>query len=309
MTRNDSHAADAIISNRNSLNSLESDGHELDTIRPLQLGSPPAHRSRPSGTVEGYNRNISTLSSQAQNSPARIQQDNKFVIPSRPATLYREQSIEDYSNIFGENDSVIDERLVDKVRLLGKMSAVLISDTIQTLMRNNSSEAPQVAVTPRRHGRRSGGVKSHTRTASEVTDDEPTLRPTKSMLEIHQYAESEEDDDFSDILFEKDATLTQKTESDQESEDGRTGGLMLSSRLSTGSWLGDEDDEDDPFASVEGFDEMDMQANIARDKHARLQTLVHGLVSELKIGQPEEVLSDLSEQMVGYHRERIRSQS
>lgn len=74
---------------------------------------------------------------------------------------------------------------------------------------------------------------------------------------------------------------------------------MLHSKLSNNSWLGDEDDEDDPFASLEqGFDEMDLQANIARDKHARLITLVEGLVSSLKVREEEDILEDISGQLV-----------
>lgn len=116
-------------------------------------------------------------------------------------------------------------------------------------------------------------------------------------MEIQRYAEDEGDEDFSDI-FGKDDVIVEKDESDQGSEDG-SGALMLHSKLSNNSWLGDEDDEDDPFASLEqGFDEMDLQANIARDKHARLCTLVEGLVSSLKTTQAEDILSDLSEQLV-----------
>ena len=74
---------------------------------------------------------------------------------------------------------------------------------------------------------------------------------------------------------------------------------MLHSKLSNNSWLGDEDDEDDPFASLEqGFDEMDLQANIARDKHARLSTLVEGLISSLKTTPGEEILTDKSEELL-----------
>jgi hypothetical protein len=74
---------------------------------------------------------------------------------------------------------------------------------------------------------------------------------------------------------------------------------MLHSKLSNNSWLGDEDDEDDPFASLEqGFDEMDLQANIARDKHARLCTLIEGLVSSLKVTEEHDTIADVSEQLV-----------
>jgi hypothetical protein len=132
--------------------------------------------------------------------------------------------------------------------------------------------------------------------APRVETHDPSMRRTRSSVEIQRYAE-DDDEDFSDI-FGKDGTISERAESDADSENGG-GALMLHSKLSNNSWLGDEDDEDDPFASLEqGFDEMDLQANIARDKHARLCTLVEGLVSSLKVREEEDVLSDLSEQLV-----------
>lgn len=119
-------------------------------------------------------------------------------------------------------------------------------------------------------------------------------------MEIQRYAEDEDDEDFSDI-FGKDSIASERAESDAGSEDA-VGALMLHSKLSNNSWLGDEDDEDDPFASLEqGFDEMDLQANIARDKHARLSSLVEGLVSSLKVREEEDVLAELSEQLVSVY--------
>lgn len=123
------------------------------------------------------------------------------------------------------------------------------------------------------------------------------MRRTRSSVSIQRFAENEDDEDFSDMFVKKNAII-EKDESDRGSDDG-AGALMLHSKLSNNSWLGDEDDEDDPFASLEqGFDEMDLQANIARDKHARLCTLVEGLVSCLKTTQDEDTLQDLSGQLV-----------
>jgi hypothetical protein len=126
------------------------------------------------------------------------------------------------------------------------------------------------------------------------------MRRTQSSVEIQRYAEDEGDEDFSDI-FAREPSIAED-ESELGSEDDA---LMLhGSKLSNNSWLGDEDDEDDPFASLEqGFDEMDLQTNIARDRHARLSMLVEGLVSSLKTTQAEETLSDVSEQLVwrNYH--------
>jgi hypothetical protein len=98
------------------------------------------------------------------------------------------------------------------------------------------------------------------------------MRRTRSSVEIQRYAEDEGDEDFSDIFGKEDGVP--EVESDSGSEHGT---LMLNSKLSNNSWvrypllwewiaiareadgskLGDEDDEDDPFAQLEdGFDGM-----------------------------------------------------
>ena len=126
-----------------------------------------------------------------------------------------------------------------------------------------------------------------------VLPDRP-MRRTRSSVEIERYAE-DADEDFSDIFGPADA-ITEKEESDRGSEDG---GLMLLSKLSNNSWLGDDEDEDDPFAMMEpGWDEMDLAANLARDRHARLAEKVEELVRSLKTTEGEDRLSELSEELV-----------
>ena len=76
---------------------------------------------------------------------------------------------------------------------------------------------------------------------------------------------------------------------------------MLMSKVSSNSWLGDDEDEDDPFASMDpGWDEMDLEANIARDKHARLAQKVEELVSSLKSSEAEDILAEISEDLVSH---------
>ena len=121
------------------------------------------------------------------------------------------------------------------------------------------------------------------------------MRRTRSSVEIQRYAENEHDEDFSDI-FGKDTVATDKPESERGSEAGT---LMLNSKLSNNSWLGDDDDDDDPFAQLEeGFDETDLEANVARDKYARLCTQVEALVGSLKVNQADDILADLSEELL-----------
>lgn len=125
---------------------------------------------------------------------------------------------------------------------------------------------------------------------------EPLMRRTRSSVEIQRYAEDENDEDFSDI-FGKPNTVLDKPESEKGGSDGGT--LMLNSKLSHNSWLGDDDDDDDPFAQLEeGFDEMDLEANVARDKYARLCTQVEGLVGSIKNSQADDTLADICERLL-----------
>lgn len=121
------------------------------------------------------------------------------------------------------------------------------------------------------------------------------LQRSKSAIEIQRFAEDEEDEDFSDIFGPSD-NIVEKEESDRGSEDGS---LMVLSRLSNNSWLGDDEDEDDPFASMDpGWDEMDLEANIARDRHARLAEKIEELVRSLQTTESEDRLLELSEDLV-----------
>lgn len=123
------------------------------------------------------------------------------------------------------------------------------------------------------------------------------LQRTNSNIEIQKFAEGEADEDFSDVFGPRD-DITEKDESDRGSD---AGGLMVLSKLSNNSWLGDEEDEDDPFASMDpGWDEMDLEANIARDRHARLAEKVEELVRSIKMIEGEDRLSELSEDLVCY---------
>lgn len=120
------------------------------------------------------------------------------------------------------------------------------------------------------------------------------MRRTRSSIEIQKFAEND-DEDFSDV-FGPEESIAEQEESERGSEDG---GLMLMSKMSSNSWLGDDDDEDDPFASMDpGWDEMDLAANIARDRHARLAERVEELVRSLKTTEGEDPMAELSEELV-----------
>jgi len=271
------------------------DSVDLETIRP----TPQKPKIKTDVTLvaapQGHSRKHSSTAPQHQKISINDLGPSRFVLPPRQVALFREQTNEDYSDLFTDNDSIFDRRLnlvkvCEVFHDLYMNANVLQDDALSPKLFHPSDlkSLPRSAQPPPM----TGSLRRKPAPRQEAPRE--PIRRTLSSVEIQRYAEDDEED-FSDIFLKENGVVTQY-ESDHGSEDGA---LMLHSKLSNNSWLGDEDDEDDPFASLEqGFDEMDLQANIARDKHARLCTLVEGLVSSLKTTQAEEILDDLSEQLL-----------
>lgn len=133
-----------------------------------------------------------------------------------------------------------------------------------------------------------------------------SLKRSLSATEIQKYAEGDDEDDYSGI-FDGFGVPGEKS---GESEDGFEGdSLLLNTRLSSEYWVGEEaSDEEDPFAEIdEGFDEMgtshpsmltiDLEANIARDKHARVCAQISQLVESLRPGREVSALIPICDQI------------
>ncbi|CAL3971303.1 hypothetical protein PZA11_007826 [Diplocarpon coronariae] len=260
---------------------VEPDSHELETIRPYRIKPTVVTQNIiPIPAAKPPSRKTSRSEPPRLKPPVKTQAEHKFALPERPAAIFQEQAIEDYSDLFIDNDSVFNRRL-----------SIIKDDALSPKLFHPSdlTSLPRSAQSPVTVN---GSMRKN-----PPQEQDQAMRRTRSSVEIQRYAEDEDDEDFSDI-FGKDDAIVETDESDRGSEDG-VRALMLHSKLSNNSWLGDEDDEDDPFASLEqGFDEMDLQANIARDKHARLCTLVEGLVSSLKVTEEHDTIADVSEQLL-----------
>ncbi|OJD10924.1 STE/STE11/CDC15 protein kinase [Blastomyces percursus] len=203
--------------------------------------------------------------------------------PARPAAFYMENSVEDYSDLIAANDAVLEKKL-RAIQGVGndtsKSDAIGMTDSAMLERRTAGNDALDHSPQQSRRARR-----------------RPPISRSRSSIEIEKFAEDENDEDFSDILGSEEDTFVNAESDDGDASDRST--LMLNSKLSCNSWLGDVDDEDDPFAQLEeGLDEMDLEANIARDKYARLRNQVEGLVSSLKTSQEDDVLADISEQLI-----------
>ncbi|KAG6008670.1 hypothetical protein E4U21_004025 [Claviceps maximensis] len=238
-----------------------------------QMRSNAAHVSTPSAAAAGR--------SGPQSRPkSRL---NRFELPVRPDLVYREQNNEDFSDLFVENENALSR----ESQAVGRGSRAI--DAPQLFHPSDLTSLPRSMQAP------DGSKKKRPQSRPTVLPDRP-MRRTRSSIEIQKFAE-DDDEDFSDVFGTNAGSLVEKEESERGSEDG---GLMLLSKISSNSWLGDDEEEYDPFASMDpGWDEMDLEANIARDRHARLAEKVEDLVSSLKTTESDDVLSELSEDLLG----------
>ncbi|GAA5994677.1 uncharacterized protein JCM10292_002207 [Rhodotorula paludigena] len=191
-----------------------------------------------------------------------------------------EPIVEDYSDLVGDDEADPFSSRVSSFREKSKARPQLLRPSdLAALSLNPETSSPLAS--PSLAGRSF----HHSRTPSESSAAHLMSAGPGSAIE--QYTEADADD-YSDVFGK---TIDEGSQS-------RLASLQLSTRLSSKSWLGDEEsDEEDPFAAVEAeeldpltssastFDpwtegdmEADLAANLARDQLARQCALVEELV-------------------------------
>lgn len=209
---------------------------------------------------------------------------------TKPTKTFRENSVEDYSDLIAADDAAFQKKLQSLKDRNNKEYAPRLFHP------SDLTNVPRSAQSGKRSSNSQRNVSAGSSTGKDLVRRAASPVP-QTGLGIEKYAEHEEED-FSDVFGNDGAApaLKSKYESDDGSERGTL--RMLNSKLSA-SWLGDEEDEEDPFAQLEeGFDEMDQETNVARDRYARLCSLVENRVSSLKSTQPVDVLYDVSDELV-----------
>jgi hypothetical protein len=88
----------------------EPDYQELDTIRPYTAKPKTNNDLKPPAPKNVVRKRSITLP-QRPRTANKIQPPSKFALPTRPAALFREQTVEDYSDLYFENESVFDRRI------------------------------------------------------------------------------------------------------------------------------------------------------------------------------------------------------
>ncbi|KAF1849691.1 uncharacterized protein K460DRAFT_2113 [Cucurbitaria berberidis CBS 394.84] len=220
---------------------------------------------------------------------------------ARPSQLFREDSIEDYSDLMPADEGAFEKKLAAM-----QYTQPLAILPPQILKANSSS--PAESFSPRlfhpsdlraapkstRNIKSNGSVRQ--RSASSTSTRR--LQRTQSEIEIQKYAE-DEGDDFSDVFGDIKGhpnTNPGRAESDSGSEHSSL--AMITSKMANSFTIADEEDLD-PFANLEeGLDNLNLENNVARDRDDRLTKMTENLVGCLKTSQPDDVLLDLADQLL-----------
>ncbi|KAK5073982.1 Protein kinase of the Mitotic Exit Network [Lithohypha guttulata] len=261
---------------------------DLKTVKIAAKLSNPQHKHnrnkseapKPRTIVPQTTRKVSLPTSISTATPKHKNIELKATPQPKTKTLYRESSIEDYSDIIEGNESILDSRLnALKPQKENVPSKVIDSPTVTDLMKSMKLTNGTVSSRKPTEGRKRG-----------------PMRRTRSSVEIQKFAENEDDEDFSDVFGHPEAAATPVARDASSGSDP----LTLNSKISSQSWLGEDGDEDDPFASLEeGLPEGDLESNIARDKHARMRNEVEMLVGQLKVvGNEEDALLQILEELI-----------
>ncbi|KAG4303187.1 hypothetical protein PCK1_000525 [Pneumocystis canis] len=189
---------------------------------------------------------------------------------SKDFTSFHHETTEDYSDLVLENEHSFAQK-VDKYkrdnltcpRLFHPNDIKILSQSSHLLMKPHSCQDSSI-----------------------LSAENNSFGAANCSTEISQYIEHDDDEtDYSNIF----SYLNQR---DDQGDLSYSDALMLNTRLSHNSWLCDEvSDEDDLFLQInEGFEEMDLDANIVREQQARIAERVMFLVDSLKVDQDESSL-------------------
>lgn len=119
----DSNFEGDLVTIRGPHKPMEADTHELETIRPYRIKPTVITQDiKPAVAPKIISRKASaSMPPPRPKSPIKAHAENKFHLPQKSATLFKESSMDDYSDIFVDTDIAFNRRLnIIKVSLIFK---------------------------------------------------------------------------------------------------------------------------------------------------------------------------------------------
>jgi serine/threonine protein kinase len=225
---------------------------------------------------------------------------SKVAALARPSNMFRENSVEDYSDLTPMDDGAFQKKL--KAMQFAQPPSIVTHKALATTSTSSSPaefsprlfHPSDLRTAPK--STRDTKLIGHTGNVRQRSVSSTSMRKmqrSQSEIEIQKYAE-DEGDDFSDVFG--DIRPTGRAESDSGSE--ASGLAMITSKMSSSFIVTDEDDLD-PFANLEeGIENINLENNVARDRDDRLAKQTEHLVGCLKTNQPDDVLLDIADQLI-----------
>lgn len=106
----------------------EQDSQELETIRPYHPEQLAKIGTRANPASRNPARREPSHPLQRPRSPVKSQAASRFALPLRPTSMYREKTVEDYSDLFVDSDNVFEKSIgVMKVSDLPISEAVILT--------------------------------------------------------------------------------------------------------------------------------------------------------------------------------------
>jgi len=218
----------------------------------------------------------------------------KVAALARPSQMFRENSVEDYSDLTPADDDAFEMKL--RAMQNANPPSMLSREQVVKTMSSSPAESfspklfhPSDLKTAPKSTRDNKANGARQRSASSTSTRK--LQRSQSEIEIEKYAEDDQGDDFSDVFGE-----LRRPDSECGSESSSM--AILATKMTSSFIIGDEDDLD-PFANMDdGLENINMENNAARDLDDRLVKQTENLVDALKSSQPGESLLDVAEQLL-----------
>jgi hypothetical protein len=225
----------------------------------------------------------------------------KAAAPARPSQLFREDTVEDYSDLMPADEGAFERKLaamqyVQPPTMLPKQIVITHSSSPSDSFSPRLFHPSDLKAGPKSH--RDVKSNGNVRQRSGSSTSTRKLQRTQSEIEIQKYAE-DEGDDFSDVFGDikgHPSISASRPESDSGSEHSSL--AIITSKMANSFIIADEDDMD-PFANLEeGLENINLENNVARDRDDRLTKMTEGLVGCLKTSQPDDELLDIADQLL-----------